>query len=168
MEETKIVRTEENKKQKSKAIILKGVQGKEIIFRNNMVKIIKDGFLFTSKRERTFRIRNILSAEVRKPGLFMKGFICFSIIGRGALKSTFKVDGKTCKKEYLYFKDNESYRKALKIKRCIENHLELDPNKNSNSNVLEISELIKFKELLDLGILTNEEFNSKKRQLLNI
>lgn len=36
------------------------------------------------------------------------------------------------------------------------------------SNFSAADELLKYKELLDAGVLTQEEFDSKKKQLLNL
>lgn len=39
---------------------------------------------------------------------------------------------------------------------------------NNNSNISNEDELLKYKELLDAGVITPEEFESKKKELLNI
>ena len=41
-------------------------------------------------------------------------------------------------------------------------------NSNSNSTVSAADELKKYKELLDSGVITQEEFNAKKKQLLGL
>jgi predicted Zn-dependent peptidase len=42
------------------------------------------------------------------------------------------------------------------------------PIQNSTNALSSAEELKKFKELLDLGIITQEEFDAKKKQLLGI
>ena len=38
---------------------------------------------------------------------------------------------------------------------------------NSNSNISVADEIKKFKELLDIGAITQEEFDAKKKELLS-
>ncbi|WP_439022800.1 SHOCT domain-containing protein [Bacillus thuringiensis] len=38
----------------------------------------------------------------------------------------------------------------------------------TNATISVADELKKFKELLDMGVITEDEFNAKKKQLLNI
>lgn len=42
-------------------------------------------------------------------------------------------------------------------------------NKTNNAQIQDpIEEIKKFKELLDIGVITQEEFNEKKKELLNL
>lgn len=54
----------------------------------------------------------------------------------------------------------------LEIKKYIENYIQ---NRNKSVAVTQVSgadELLKYKELLDMGAITQEEFNLKKKQIL--
>ena len=54
---------------------------------------------------------------------------------------------------------------------CKKRITEIKTNKNSQNNIAQISpadELKKFKELLDMGIITEEEFNAKKKEVLGL
>src|ERR1022692_4487891 len=107
-------------------LILKGHQGKTVIVDGSSVKIIKEGWLLASKREKGILIRNVSSVEVKKPGVLIVGFIQFSIAGGAARDSSFKTTGgafDAVKDENsVVFKDKESYDIALMIKRYIEEY----------------------------------------------
>ena len=63
--------------------------------------------------------------------------------------------------------DDKIY-KAL-IKECFNCEFEVNQNKevSESSNISAADEIIKFKKLLDDGIITQDEFDTKKQQLLN-
>lgn len=61
---------------------------------------------------------------------------------------------------------------ALEIKEFIENHKR---NKNkpqehvtSDAQFSVADEILKFKQLLDMGVITQEEFDKKKKELLDM
>lgn len=65
------------------------------------------------------------------------------------------------------------YAEADKIKNYIENAIAERNKPTSNQTIINqaassADELKKFKELLDAGIITQEEFNAKKKQLLGL
>ncbi|WP_419724593.1 SHOCT domain-containing protein [Terrisporobacter petrolearius] len=51
---------------------------------------------------------------------------------------------------------------ALEIKQYLESY---KPNNTNNSSA---DEILKYKNLLDMGAITEEEFNDKKKQLLGV
>ena len=59
-----MISKDEWKKSATKKVI-QGSQGKTIILEDKTVRIIKTGWLFAAKREKTFPIRNISSVEVK-------------------------------------------------------------------------------------------------------
>lgn len=67
------------------------------------------------------------------------------------------------KKDSLLYKTTISYAKKLKdeLESCI-------ISKNNSSSSSDADELIKFKSLLDAGVITQEEFDKKKQQILGI
>lgn len=52
--------------------------------------------------------------------------------------------------------------------KIIETNKEISLEKNNDSNISSADEIKKYKELLDNGIITQEEFEQKKKQLLNL
>jgi len=67
-----------------------------------------------------------------------------------------------------------AYAKALymEIKKAMDDFKEAEMNATMNSNTVQApssaEELIKFKELLDSGVISQEEFDAKKKQLLGL
>lgn len=59
--------------------------------------------------------------------------------------------------------------KSTNIKEIFENEVVVEkPNKNMTATISAADEIKKFKELLDCGIITQEEFDAKKKQLLGL
>ena len=59
--------------------------------------------------------------------------------------------------------------KSTNIKEIFENEVVVEkPNKNMTATISADDEIKKFKELLDCGIITQEEFDAKKKQLLGL
>lgn len=150
-----------------------GVQGKTLILEEKTIIIIKKGWLFAAEREKALPLRQISSVEVKKPGALINGFIQFSIAGGKARDSSYKYTGGTLDavkdENSVVFRGEDNYRKALKIKEYIEKYSENQNTtkiiNNTNSNA---DEILKYKNLLDNGIITQEEFDIKKKQLLGI
>lgn len=151
-------------------LVLTGRQGKMVIVEDNIVKIIKEGGMFTAQREKTFPLRNISSVEVKKPGLLVAGFIQFSI-GEKSRDGLFTLTGgvldATRNENSVVFAGQNNYEIALKIKSYVGNGGQSDirPTAQSYSPADEISKL---KKLMDDGVLTKDEFELKKKQLLGI
>ena len=152
-------------------LTLKGRQGKTVVVEGSTVTISKKGSLFASKREKAIPIRNITSVEVKKPGALTAGFIQFSIAGGAARDSSFKVTGgafdAASDENSVLFADKEAYEVALEIKKYVENHTEGAPAA-APAELSAADEIVKLKSLLDQGILSAEEFEAKKRQLLGL
>lgn len=169
-----MISKDEWQKTRNKRIILQGVQGKTLVLEGKTVRITKKGWLFAAEREKTLPIRNISSVEVKKPGLLVSGYIQFSISGGQSLNSSYKVTGGTLDavkdENSVVFGGEDNYRKALKIKKYIEKYSE---NQNMNDVVKVDShsnadEIMKYKKLLDDGIISQKEFETKKKQLLEL
>jgi hypothetical protein len=152
-------------------IVLNGKQGKQVVVDGATVKIIKKGSLLASKREKTLPIRNISSVEVKKPGALITGFIQFSIAGGKARDSSHSLTGGAWDaiqdENSVVFSDITEYETALEIKKYVENFSD-SPMVTAPSNNSSADEIVKFKNLLDQGIITQQEFDAKKRQLLGL
>ena len=151
--------------------VLRGEQRKTLEVGGSIIRIIKEGGLFHSDREKTILIRNVTSVEVKKPGELMVGFIQFSIAGGKARDSSYTLTGGSfgavLDENSVVFKDPVSYKVALKIKEYVQDYSEVGSH-NSGSSVSKADEIRKLKELLDESILTEEEFNLEKKKLLGI
>ena len=112
-------------------------------------------------------IRDITSVEFKEPTLLSAGYLQVNFAGK-----TFRGDPVMQGDEYsipIAFKKMVPPAKA--VWECI-NQL-ISEYKNSNtvqqSNTSSVAdEILKFKNLLDNGIITQEEFEAKKKQLLGL
>ena len=150
-------------------IILNGRQGKTVVVDGATVSLTKKGGLFSSQREKTIPIRNITSVEVKKPGAMIAGFIQFSIAGGAVRDGSFKFTGGAFDaaqdENSVLFAGDALYGIALEIKNYIESYSEA-PSRATASSVSAADEIMKLKGLMDQGIISAEEFETKKRQLL--
>lgn len=144
-------------------LTLKGLEGKTFIIDGSSVKIVtKKG-----KQERTFSITTIAAVETKEPTFFFPGHLRLYFVGGVQPKNPMFILAPRVGADAnaVLFKGEESYSIALEMKKYIEEH---NKERGSAENVSAADEILKLKALLDDGILTLEEFNAKKRQLLGI
>ena len=123
-------------------------------------------FAMGMKGDKTVYLSDITSVQLKKVGMLTAGYLQFSLPGGnennkgvfGATQDensiTFGAD-KNDKAEEIANYLNEALRRIKTLSNT--------PNANSASD-----EIRKFKNLLDEGIITQEEFDIKKKQLLNL
>ena len=150
------------------SLILKGYASKKsIIVSDAVVTIQKEKSLLASKREKTIPIIQITGVEVKKPGPLVNGFIQIQTAGQISGNSGFKVSGgaynAVTDENAVVFTGKENYEIALKIKDYILSYSPQTQNALSGAD-----ELVKFKKLLDDNVISQEEFDIKKKQLLNL
>ena len=148
-------------------LTLHGLQGKTMSVVGDAVRIEKKTVL-TAKREKTFPLRNISSVEVKKPGT-LSGFIQLSIAGGATRNSSFTLTGGAFDaaqdENSVVFTGQDNYEIALRIKAYIEEGN--NPQKSTAGGTETIPDQIKkLSELKDSGILSDEEFQQKKKELL--
>lgn len=143
-------------------LVLEGKLGRKVSLYEDKI-VINMGYLpFEKNREKTISIRNIASIQVKKPGL-SAGFILFQVIGEES-KARKSIEDSLSDNEIL-FGGKEKYKIALEIKEYIEKYTSKKiTTDESNLNIAD--ELIKFKKLLDEGIINQEEFEKQKSKLL--
>jgi predicted Zn finger-like uncharacterized protein len=150
-------------------LILNGRQGKSVIVDGATIRITKKAGPFSAEREKTFPIRNISSVEVKKPGVFVAGFIQFSIAGGAARNSSYTITGGAFDaaqdENSVLFLGQEKYQIALKIKNYVETYRETAPPASTLA-ISAADEILKLKALMDQGIITPDEFETKKRRLI--
>lgn len=145
---------------------LKGVNGqlelyedKVIIKRKGALAKLTHGF---TKGEKSIYIRQITGIDFKPGGNLVNGYIQFTVPGgnekvRGAFEAAQDENSIMFRK-----KDNDV---ARQIKEKIE---EIQQRGSNNTSVSGADEIKKYKELLDEGIITEEEFNKKKKEILGI
>ena len=119
--------------------------------------------------EKTFYYADLTAVQYKKASVWLNGFIQFEYPGSNSFsghdnynsENSFvimkgKSDIEQCEKAYEYIKSRITYYKNLKL------------NGGSVKQISPAEELKKYKELLDSDIITQEEFDAKKKQLLNL
>lgn len=122
------------------------------------------GRAFNGSKE--FYYADMTSVQYKEAGDFINGFIQFEYPGSHSGENNFgsentfvimkgKTDIVQCEKAYQYIKERIAFYKNLK-------------NSPIVSAISPAEELKKFKELLDNGIITEDEFIAKKKELLGL
>ena len=148
-------------------IELKGSNGKLELY-SDFVRLDRStirGFLIHGlKGKKDIYFRSVTSIQIKKPG-FAAGYIQFSITG--GIESTGGIWDAPSDENTLTFFNNEGYDKALKVKEYIEKSFNKKEASN-NSNVSEADEIKKLHSLMKNGIITKEEFETKKKKILGL
>jgi hypothetical protein len=137
------------------------------------IELIRQGLnakLLGLRGNKEILITSITSIQFKEPGILTNGFIQFAFSGssesKGGVFDATKDENsivftKKNLKQFLYLRD------LINQKRNdIRNPIKQSSNINENNN--NYADLEKLAELRDKGILTNEEFELKKRQILGI
>lgn len=89
-------------------------------------------------------------------------------VQRGLLRANYN---EVMDENKVFFNANQT-QMAIKFKRDLESYMiqvkERNSKASSNANISVSDEILKLKNLLDVGALTQEEFDAKKKQLLNL
>jgi hypothetical protein len=148
---------------------LYGFAGKQQIRINeNILTIVKGGItnaLTMQNGEKSYDISQITAIQVKKNG-FMPGYMQISAKGNNdLLQGSFNA---LASENAVVIYNTNQYNSALEIKKYIEENRSNYKNKNYTIQQKSAAEQIKeFKELLDQEIITKQEFDEKKKQLLN-
>lgn len=134
------------------------------IRRKGMLNLMNQGL----KGEKTIPFSSISAVQLKKPGI-TSGYIQFSVLGGNESKGG--VTAAVKDENSVMIAGQDEYDAMLELKSYIEKKI-LERNtpqqasqENSKSPVEQVKEL---KELLDMEIITQEEFDLKKKELLGI
>ncbi|GGB52927.1 SHOCT domain-containing protein [Fictibacillus barbaricus] len=129
--------------------------------------ILKYGkFLGSGKGEKEIRIKSITGIQIKKPGL-LAGYIQFAFSG-GKEQNGRSVFDATKDENTIMCSNKKQYEGFLTAKELIEKYQDEMDNGNKSTSVSTADEIKKLADLRDSGILTEEEFAAKKKQLLGI
>lgn len=135
---------------------------------NSIVTIKRKGLLnFATqglKGDKSIPFRNITAIQIKKPGL-TNGYIQFS--QHGMMESKKGLWDANADENTVTLVSKTEYEQALEIKELIENASNNETTQQVQTNDV-ADEIRKFKSLLDEGILTQEEFDAKKKELLGV
>lgn len=135
-------------------------QDQIIIKRKGVISKLSQGFF---KGDKTIYLTQISSIQVKPGSMITNGYIQFSLSGGN--ESTKGIMKATKDENTVMFakKDNDL---VNKIKAEIEQIKNLS-QQHPKAEVSAADEIRKYKQLFDDGIISEEEFNLKKRELLN-
>ena len=150
--------------------LLKVYEDRAVISRNTVMGFVSQGL----KGDKVFFYKDLSSIEYKKPSFFANGYIKFVTAGTQETKQNIGMLGNTTfeaskdpntlilrafNKE-IPKKSEEIYNYILKrMSEC--KNVMVATSQTSNAD-----EILKFKQLLDQGIITQEEFERKKQELL--
>lgn len=151
-------------------IELKGVNGQLELYKDKII-IKKKGAPSNSQafsndnKTKTIYLSQISNVRVKTGSMLTNGYIQFSLTGENeSTKGTDKIINASRNENTIIFMKREN-ELALKIKTEIEQLKQAQSSTNSLQSSAD--EIRKFKQLFDDGIITEEEFNKKKKELLN-
>lgn len=155
-----------------------GMGGKSIIkIDGNTLTISRPGLMskmslgFTG--DKTVMINQISGVQIKKVGL-ARGYIQFIMAGTKEAKSGIiggKIDENIVYSDSFFKnKNNQINSNFEEIKKYIE---EFNSNQNGNTTIIQnvkspAEQVKELKELLDMGAISQEEFDKKKKELLNL
>ncbi len=149
---------------------LKGQNGQLYVY-DDKIEITRKGFFALVyqglKGTKTIPISEIRSIQVKSCGLTV-GYIQFGV--SGGVENRGGVQAAHSDENTVTFSNYSANQQAKDIKNYIENIIVKNENQQKNiiQSISNADEIKKYKELLDEGIITQEEFDVKKRQLLGI
>ena len=148
--------------------------GKTIIrIDNNKLTIIRKGvrsfFNYGLKGEKTILIDQITAVQLKKTGM-AAGYIQFILPGSRESKQGLRDALKDENTVTFNLNPKVSNENAEEIKNYIE---EFNSNRNNQTQVIQnikspVEQVKELKELLDMGAISEEEFEKKKKELLNL
>lgn len=155
-----------------------GMGGKSIIKINgNTLTISRPGLMskmslgFTG--EKTVMINQISGVQIKKVGL-ARGYIQFIMAGTKEAKSGIiggKIDENIVYSDSFFKNKNNQINSSFEeIKKYIEY---FNSNQNGNTTIVQnvkspVEQVKELKELLDMGAISQEEFDKKKKELLDL
>lgn len=149
-------------------ITIAGASRKYITLKEQNIVIGRTKSLIAAAREKTIPIKQITGVEVKKPGALVNGFIQIQTAGQVSGNSSYKFTGGTFDavqdENSVVFSGEVNYKRAIKIKKYVENYSE----NQTTAQLSSADEISKYKKLLDENIITQDEFDAKKKQLLNL
>lgn len=118
------------------------------------------GFLIHGlKGKKDIYFKNITSIQIKRPGL-TAGYIQFSL--PGGIEARGGVFNAVSDENTVSFNGEGDYKKALEIKEYIEK-----ANSSSEKSIFsDANEIEKFHDLMKKGIITEKEFNQKKKKII--
>ena len=137
----------------------------EVKGNNGTLKVYKDKVVIRkllSRTDKEFFIKNITGVELKKGTMFLNGHIQINHSGSSNVngKNNLHLDENTI---VFWKKKNNEFEKAKELIYELSHSPQKIEGNNSNINELE-----KLSELKDKGVITEDEFTAKKKQILGL
>ncbi|MCX5921162.1 MAG: SHOCT domain-containing protein [Candidatus Melainabacteria bacterium] len=159
MENLRVIKTE-------KSLKADGVNG-QIEIKDNKIIISRRGInaflVYGFSGEKEILIDNITAVQYKQVGWFSNGYIQFTF--KGCLEAKRGIREAARDENSIVFKSSQE-KKFQYIKDEINKRIQ--SNNQPIKTISNLDELEKLAHLRDKGIVTEEEFNLKKKELLNI
>lgn len=141
----------------------KGSSGVAVLYEDRVV--IRSSKIIGNHSEKTIFLQQLTGVTVRKASIIQgSGVIHFST-GGSEMKSAFK----SIKDENAILIPPFGTKKALNFKALVERQIAMVHSKpNGTISFSAADEIKKYKELFESGAITQEEFDTKKKQLLGL
>lgn len=137
-----------------------------VVVENGYLRWTSKGFmnLMTqgSKGEKSIPIKSITAIQIKAPRL-TTGYIQFAY--SGASESKGGIMDAVKDENTITFSSKKDLEQAKKLKAYIES---LQNESSQPTTQSSADEILKFKELLDAGVISEEEFEAKKKQILGV
>ena len=140
----------------------------------NFVRVARKGAVNTITRgysgEKSYRISELTGVQIKKPGLVTSGY--FQFLTPAANETSGLWDAIQDDNSFVFIKDELPM--VLEIQKYIEEHQSAPAQSATiaastpTPSISAADELKKYKELLDMDAITQEEYEIKKKQLLNL
>lgn len=127
------------------------LEGNKIIIKNKNTLLGKLESMHSNKVIEIY-LKDITSVDCKDASIFSNGFIKFYVNGKASMETT-----------VMFFPKRGVYQEAIHFARTIE---DLKYQQQSHT-VSKADELLKFKRLLDMGVITQEEYEKKRKELLD-
>ena len=149
---------------------LEGYKGELTVYEDRVVISKKGSGFISGNSNKTLPMANIMSVSVTPSTVWARGFIEFSVPGG---KDSKNIEQAMKNENALPIKASSQNEVAMKIKEYVDEQIMKFANNKGGTTIVQqaaspAEELKKMKELLDMGIITQEEFNAKKKELLGL
>ena len=151
----------------NKVIELRKPQKATITITDDYISIHKHGYINKLKGENRIPFSSIASLQYRKSNkLSATGMLRFTITGNSSPVASLADDNTIM----FSYKENELFEK---MRDFIQSQIQIisSPSAEKTSSTPDfdpVAEIRRYKELMDEGIITSEEFEAKKQQLLSL
>lgn len=155
-----------------KEYVIKSPNKIKILVTDKSLTFTRKGFVNLAnhglKGEKTIPLKSITAVQIKKPGL-TNGYIQFGLLGGNESKGGVFA---AAQDENTIMFAKKHYKDMVELKNYIESIIFSD---NDNTTIINApveksttEQLKEYKELLDMEIITQEEFDKKKTELLNL